>query len=149
MLATQGGKQINADKILEHGADVYRKRQAEYGDSYNAVGWVLEAMFPDGIHLNGNIDMTRFSILVQQVTKLCRYTQKWDKPHGDSMFDNAVYAAIMNEIDCYDPVGGPELAQDTLDKMASKPINTGTPFTDPEIPGRDPDVMYTRIGEDL
>jgi hypothetical protein len=94
---------MRADKVLEHAAELYRQRQAEYGDSYNHTGWVLDTLFSDGITLNGNQDFARFAVLVMQVTKMCRYVQNWSQPHGDSMFDNSVYSAIMNEIDDHDP----------------------------------------------
>ena len=91
---------MKASDILEQAAGTYRERNAVYGDNYLVVGEVLNSLFPKGIALHGQADFLRFHIFMLMVVKMTRYCNNWDAGgHQDSIRDNTVYSAMLEEID--------------------------------------------------
>lgn len=91
---------MSAHQILRQAADVFEERHAVYGDNYKKLGAVMAALFPDGITLKTVDDHNRFHLILLKVVKMTRYLENWNRGgHEDSMIDDAVYAAMVNEID--------------------------------------------------
>jgi len=87
-------------KELMAAAELYKERNAEYGDNYKKVGQLMLAYFPDGITLKEEKDFIRYSMFSAVVNKMFRYAVKFDDGgHYDSARDAAVYATMLNEID--------------------------------------------------
>ena len=80
-------------------ANLYRERNMVYKDNYKRVGAVYLAMFPDGATLKTERDFNRFTLFMMLVHKLNRYAFSFDKPHGDSLDDLAVYSMMLKEVD--------------------------------------------------
>lgn len=92
-------KSISVAKDLEGKAKLYAAKNAEYGDTYKAVGHVLEQIFPEGIELCSPEDQNRYAIFITMVSKMCRYANNWNKGHADSLDDISVYAMMLKELD--------------------------------------------------
>lgn len=91
---------MKANEILREAALTYEERNKVYGDNYKVVGKVMAALFPSGILLKSADDHNRFHIFMLSIVKLTRYVQNWDKGgHQDSIRDNTVYSAMLEEID--------------------------------------------------
>lgn len=87
-------------KQLESKAALYKQRNAQYGDTYKMQGAILEAMFPNGVSLDGIDDQNRYSIFITIVSKMLRYANNFDKGgHEDSLDDISVYAMMLKELD--------------------------------------------------
>jgi hypothetical protein len=88
-----------APDILEMGAATYRERNKTYGDSYKQFGHVMQALFPDGMHITTEEDWNRAGILVMIIGKITRMSPSlFRQPHIDSIHDIMVYAAMLEEI---------------------------------------------------
>lgn len=88
------------DKTLGLLADLYRDRNAAYGDSYLTFGPVMEAMFPDGLVLRSAEDWNRFALFFLTVVKVHRYAMRFhDGGQQDSLDDIAVYAQMLRHVD--------------------------------------------------
>lgn len=89
--------------MLHEAADTYRQRAEVYGDNYKRFGYVIGALFPDGVtHLKKpGVDWnSRYGLLMQMVSKLTRYCENFNKGgHDDSLQDLAVYATMLRELD--------------------------------------------------
>jgi hypothetical protein len=94
-------KQIpRPDKTLGLLGDLYRDRNAAYGDSYLTFGPVMEAMFPDGLVLRSAEDWNRFALLFLTQMKLHRYAMRFhDGGQRDSLDDISVYAQMLRHVD--------------------------------------------------
>ena len=91
---------IAADEFLSKGADIFRKRNAVYGNNYLNVGKCFIGLFPDGIELKTEDDFNRFHIFMLGVVKLTRYANNWKNGgHLDSSDDAMVYLAMLSSID--------------------------------------------------
>lgn len=91
---------MNAGEILAEAAQTYAERHAVYGDNYKLVGNVLAALFPEGLRLVTADDWNRAHIFMLMIVKQTRYVQNWDRGgHQDSIRDNTVYSAMLEEID--------------------------------------------------
>lgn len=93
--------ELKAGTILEMAAQTYKERNAVYGDNYKRVGKAMQALFPNGVVLNGEASFNRWHILELIVVKLSRYAVAMERggSHQDSLRDMAVYSAILEEID--------------------------------------------------
>jgi hypothetical protein len=88
------------DQILEEGAELFRQRNAIYGNGHLKVGKIMAALFPEGIKLESSDDHLRFHIFMLAVVKLTRYSENFGKGgHADSVLDLSVYAAMLSSID--------------------------------------------------
>jgi hypothetical protein len=73
--------------------EMFKERNKTYSENYHKVGTIMTILFPDGIKLDSPDDFVRFHFLDWIVGKLTRYAAS--EPHEDSMFDLAVYAAML------------------------------------------------------
>ena len=92
---------MKAPEMLEEAAEVFRQRNALYGDNYKKFGEVMKALLP-GQHLALRTpdDYNRMGLLVQIVSKLGRYCENFEGGgHDDSLLDLAVYSQMLREID--------------------------------------------------
>jgi hypothetical protein len=88
------------DRRLANLGDLFRDRNAMYGDSYLQFGPVIKAMFPDGLVLRSAEDWNRFALFFMCVVKLHRYAMKFhDGGQRDSLDDIAVYAQMLAYVD--------------------------------------------------
>jgi hypothetical protein len=74
--------------------EMFKERNKTYSENYRKVGTIMAILFPDGISLEGPDDFVRFHFLDWIVGKLTRYAAS-ELTHEDSMFDLAVYAAML------------------------------------------------------
>lgn len=89
-----------AHDFLSEGAATYAERNKVYGDNYLRVGAAMAALFPSGITLRTAEDHNRFHIFMLKIVKLSRYCVNWEKGgHADSLHDDMVYGAMLQEID--------------------------------------------------
>lgn len=92
-------QQPNVESILQQGQETASKRKGCYGLTQYRFGDVMKALFPEAVVLVDEEEHARFGLLVQIVSKLCRYTTDFHHPHMDSTHDLMVYAAMLNEMD--------------------------------------------------
>ena len=84
-------------------ADLYEKKNEEYGDAYKnmdslAMGMGLSAL--QGPNEERYITWDRLAILCVMMYKMQRYAARiYDGGHSDSLDDLAVYAMMLREID--------------------------------------------------
>jgi len=80
--------------------NLYEGRNAVYGDDFRRYGRVMLALFPDGITIKTESDLSRFGVLTQVMGKLGRYAAQFDRGgHPDSLDDLSVYAQILRLLD--------------------------------------------------
>jgi len=81
-------------------AELFEERNKTYGSNYKEIGFVLHALFPEGICVNSHEDWSRFGCLFQMISKLTRYVQNFESGgHRDSLDDLSVYAQMLSELD--------------------------------------------------
>ena len=89
-----------ADKFLIEGAELFKKRNAVYGDNYLNIGKIFLGLFPNGLLLKTEDDFNRFHIFMLGVVKDTRYCNNWSSGgHADSVDDATVYRAMLASID--------------------------------------------------
>ncbi len=84
---------------LREAAKVFEEKNAEYGNSYQEHGKIMEVLFPDGVELMTPEDQNRFAIFTTMVSKMYRYAANWEEGHDDSLLDISVYANMLRELD--------------------------------------------------
>jgi hypothetical protein len=96
---------VKANNLLETSADLFKTKNAEHGDAYLKIGYVLESMFPEGLTLKTHHDFNKFTTLVQmlyKITRMCNTCFGDKETIHDSVFDSprdlSVYGAIFGEI---------------------------------------------------
>lgn len=83
-------------------ADLYKERNALYGDNYKRFGTILSLILGPNTKLDaGDAEqMNRFGIFVHLVGKLTRYGEQFSRGgHRDSLDDLSVYAMMLAELD--------------------------------------------------
>lgn len=92
---------ITPDIKLHELADLFKSRNAEYGNTYMDHGDALLAIFHGRIpEITNPKDAARIGVINMLVSKLCRYTANWDKNgHIDSLDDISVYSQMLVHID--------------------------------------------------
>ena len=91
---------VNPGDILKEGALTFEEKNAEYGNTYMNHGYVMAALFPNGVKLNSIEDHIRFGIFNMQVSKICRYAMNFNiGGHEDSVHDLMVYSAMLKSVD--------------------------------------------------
>jgi len=86
--------------FLNHSIDIFEQRDEEYGSNYKDAGKVLDILFPCGINICGEVEMTRFGLFRNCLNKLMRYSKNFEKGgHEDSITDLRNYSAMLSEID--------------------------------------------------
>ena len=79
-------------------ARMRNERKALYGDNYIRAGYAMAFMLGK-IELRTPRDYIRMGLLVQEFSKLSRYSVQWEKGHPDSLDDISVYAQLLQEVD--------------------------------------------------
>jgi hypothetical protein len=81
--------------------DIYKERNAAYGDTYKNFGFLAQSMFQGSdIVLSSVEDFNRMFILFHMADKLFRYASTFSSGgHQDSLDDLAVYAQMLAEYD--------------------------------------------------
>ena len=91
---------MNTIENLSRIAEIYKERNALYGDNYKHFGRTLIGMFPQGLALNTEEEFNRFALFLNILHKLTRYARSINSAgHGDSLDDMAVYAMMLRETD--------------------------------------------------
>lgn len=88
---------MKPNEILEAMARTFEERGKIYGDNYKLIGFVLETMFPHGVHLVTANDHLKWSMFLEIVKKTCRLASA-KLNHQDSIHDIGVYAAMFESI---------------------------------------------------
>lgn len=90
-----------AGQILAEATKTYAERNAVYGENHVRAAKMLDAMFPDGLLIKGPEAFDRMHILFLILVKLSRYAVAVERgeSHQDSLHDNIVYHAILEQID--------------------------------------------------
>jgi hypothetical protein len=84
---------------LKAKAELYAERNKLYGDNYKTFGAIMRLLLGD-VALSSDDDFRRFGVLVQVVSKITRYAERFaDGGHPDSLDDTAVYAMMLKELD--------------------------------------------------
>ena len=97
-LDTNGPKSV-PDRLKDLG-DLYRERNALYGDNYLHFGKIMAGLFPHGLILQGEEQFNRFCLFMQCVHKMSRYARgQMKEGHPDSLDDNAVYSQLLSHFD--------------------------------------------------
>jgi hypothetical protein len=84
---------LRTPAILEEMAETFRERNAIYGDNWEAHSAVMRALFPNGIMLKDEFEVTMYGWVSIMVGKLTRFANAGFK-HQDSIHDLAVYGAM-------------------------------------------------------
>lgn len=80
--------------------DIYRERNAVYGDTYKNFGRVMKGFFPGDVTLVTEEDWNRMALFFHCADKLARYAGSFTKGgHVDSLDDNSVYSQMLQEYD--------------------------------------------------
>lgn len=81
-------------------ANLFEIRSAQYGEAYLQHGYIMAALFPDGLELKTAEDFNRFGIMNMMVSKLNRYSNNFGNlGHQDSSRDLGVYSFMLEEVD--------------------------------------------------
>jgi hypothetical protein len=92
------------DQALSDLGDLFKQRNALYGDNYKRFGPALMSLMPSGVFIQDAHDMNRFAIFVMMFVKISRYAQNFSQNgHPDSLDDLSVYAQMLRELDATDP----------------------------------------------
>lgn len=87
-------------ELLRQAADLFEERNRVYGNNFEMVGEIMEAMFPDGVTLRTAADHNRFHLFMLKIVKLSRYAVNYeDGGHEDSLDDDIVYTAMVAAMD--------------------------------------------------
>lgn len=117
----QTRKRQKPDEILQREAETYRKKNADYGDSWKKQGEILNVMFPNGVTLKGEEQFTQFFLFVRCLDKMNRIANLQfvakeslikSETLQDTWEDLSVYAAMGASTNSgeVDDVGEPPLA---------------------------------------
>lgn len=93
--------------ILRAAADTYEERNKVYKDNYKRIGAMLEALFPEGVHLRSADDFARWQLFTLKVEKISRLATS-GLTHKDSAHDDIVYSAMVQSTitEFTKPIGG-------------------------------------------
>jgi hypothetical protein len=84
---------------LEEALKTYIDRNKKYGNNYKRFGHVMMALFPDGLTLASVDDFNRYGVIFMKIAKLSRYVTNPKVGHQDSVHDDIVYSAMLEELD--------------------------------------------------
>lgn len=89
------------DRLTKLG-DIYRERNAIYGDTYKNFGAVMKSFFPKPLTLDKEEDWNRIGLFFHLADKLARYSASFPRGvvgHVDSLDDLSVYSQMLQEYD--------------------------------------------------
>lgn len=99
-MAARKLKKHYVTKELEEAAKTFQERNEKYDSAYKKHGHVMDALFPDGITIQGSADQNRMGVFVMIVGKLVRYANNFeDGGHHDSLHDLAIYSNMLKDLD--------------------------------------------------
>lgn len=84
-------------EMLIASADLYRDRNASYGDNYKRFGKVMHSLFPDGKKITGPDEWNQIGVFIQMVSKISRFVDG-GMHHDDSLEDLSVYSTMLREL---------------------------------------------------
>ncbi len=91
---------FSVPEALKKLGELYRERNAVYGNNYILHGKMMMALFPRGVQLRTEDDFNRFAVFIHIMTKVSRYAQQFHNGgHPDSLDDLAVYSQILRHVD--------------------------------------------------
>ena len=96
-------EKITIPNRLNKAGELFEERNKKYGDVFHQHGKILQALFPEGLHLSSDIDFSRFGVLNILLSKVERYCNNFSDGHKDSIEDLIVYDAMLAEL--YDVKG--------------------------------------------
>jgi hypothetical protein len=80
--------------------EIYKERNAVYGDTYKNFGKVMKGFFPGPITLTTEEQWNRMALFFHCADKLARYAGSFQRGgHIDSLDDNSVYSQMLQEYD--------------------------------------------------
>jgi len=91
------------EKMIK-GAELYKKKNNDYGDSWKKTGKILAVLFPEGLKLDTEEKFTEFSIIIRKIDKLSRitnllFTEKEIKIKSESVIetceDDGIYSFML------------------------------------------------------
>jgi hypothetical protein len=85
---------VRLETILDGMKRTAQERHEVYGDSFLTFGKIAAALWPNGLAVGTEEEFARLGVLVQILSKLCRYSAT-PQGHIDSAHDMAVYSAIL------------------------------------------------------
>jgi len=89
----------NVPEMLIEASNLYKERNALYGDNYKRFGPALHSLI-SSVKIDNPDDFNRFALLTQIFSKMSRYCQLFSEGgHDDSLDDLAVYAMMLKELD--------------------------------------------------
>jgi hypothetical protein len=89
----------NVPEMLIEASNLYKERNALYGDNYKRFGPALHSLI-SSVKIDNPDDFNRFALLTQIFSKMSRYCQLFaEGGHDDSLDDMAVYAMMLKELD--------------------------------------------------
>lgn len=99
MAMHRGEKMAHPTEHIAEALETFKERNKAYGDNYLTHGYVMKALFPDGVDLKTEKEYNRFGIVNMMVAKLTRYCQGWPTAHQDSIHDLGVYSFMLESLD--------------------------------------------------
>ena len=86
---------------MEAAIQTYIERSAIYGPGgFKEHGQVLKALFPNGLKLETEEELSRWVVFNMLLTKVCRYAKHMTSGgHQDSIHDLGVYSFILEDFD--------------------------------------------------
>lgn len=80
--------------------NIYRERNAVYGDTYQNFGRAMMGFFPDPVTLSTAEEWNRMALFFHCADKLARYAGSFKRGgHADSLDDLSVYSMMLQEYD--------------------------------------------------
>lgn len=88
------------DEALADLGELFRQRNAVYGDTYLDFGKLLMGLFPNGLTVSSEEEASRLAIVMHIADKLARYAKALNTGgHPDSLDDISVYAQLCQHAD--------------------------------------------------
>lgn len=86
-----------ATDLMHEGMEIIRQRETTYGNSgYHQHAAIINALFPNGLKLEGEEQFGRWALLGMIIAKVVRYSNNITADgHDDSMLDIGNYAFLL------------------------------------------------------
>jgi hypothetical protein len=89
---------MTPDQILIEAAELFKSKNAEYGDAYMDHPILMHMLFGE-ITLRTVDDYAKFTRVSSIIAKLNRYAKNFPTGHADSARDLVVYAAMLDQLE--------------------------------------------------
>lgn len=88
------------DQALTELGELYRSRNAVYGDTYKDFGKIMIGFFPNPTTITTEAEWNRLALFFHCADKLGRYARQFfTGGHRDSLDDNSVYSQLLAHVD--------------------------------------------------